>query len=132
MEPSQDLALRQKQEVATKEERTVPGRYYAPVSDIYETDIGLMIVMEVPGVTKERVTIDLQGDVLRIEGQIDFSQYKGMEPVYTEYNIGHFVRTFSLPSKIDREKIAAQLEDGVLTLTLPKVLEAQPRRIAIN
>jgi HSP20 family protein len=91
-----------------------------------------MIVMEMPGVTKERVTIDLQGDVLRIEGQIDFSQYKGMEPVYTEYNIGHFVRTFSLPSKIDREKIAAQLEDGVLTLTLPKVLEAQPRRISIS
>jgi HSP20 family protein len=132
MEPSQDLALRQKQEVATKEERTVPGRYYMPVTDIYETDNGLMIVMEMPGVTKERVTIDLQGDVLRIEGQIDFSQYKDMEPVYTEYNVGHFVRTFSLPSKIDREKIAAQLEDGVLTLTLPKVLEAQPRRISIS
>ena len=132
MESSQDLALRQKQEVATKEERTVPGRYYAPATDIYETDNGLMIVMEMPGVTKERVTIDLQGDVLRIEGQIDFSQYKGMEPVYTEYNIGHFVRTLSLPSKIDREKIAAQLEDGVLTLTLPKVLEAQPRRISIS
>ena len=132
MEPSQDLALRQKQEVAAKEERTVPGRYYAPVTDIYETDTGLMIVMEMPGVTKERVTIDLQGDVLRIEGQIDFSQYKGMEPVYTEYNVGHFVRTFSLPSKIDREKIAAQLEDGVLTLTLPKVQEAQPRRISIS
>jgi HSP20 family protein len=132
MEPSQDLALRQKQEVAAKEERTVPGRYYTPVTDIYETDTGLMIVMEMPGVTKERVTIDLQGEVLRIEGQIDFSQYKGMEPVYTEYNIGHFVRTFSLPSKIDREKIAAQLDDGVLTLTLPKVLEAQPRRISIS
>ena len=86
MEPSQDLALRQKQEVATKEERTTPGRYYTPVTDIYETDHGLMIVREMPGVTKERVTIDLQGDVLRIEGQIDFSQYKGMEPVYTEYN----------------------------------------------
>ena len=66
MEPSQDLALRQKQEVATKEERTVPGRYYAPVTDIYETDNGLMIVMEMPGVTKERLTIDLQGDVLRM------------------------------------------------------------------
>jgi HSP20 family molecular chaperone IbpA len=132
MEPSQDLALRQKQEMATKEERTTPGRYYAPVTDIYETDTGLMIVMEMPGVTKERVTIDLQGDVLRIEGRIDFSQYKGMEPVYTEYNVGHFVRTFGLPSKTDSEKIAAQLEDGVLTLTLPKVLEAQPRRISIS
>ena len=132
MEPSQDLALRQKQEVATKEEKTVPGRYYTPVTDIYETESGLTIVMEMPGVTKESVNVDLQDDVLRIEGQIDFSKYKGMEPLYTEYNVGHYVRTFGLPSKIDREKIAAQLEEGVLTLTLPKVLEAQPRRISIS
>jgi HSP20 family protein len=132
MEPSQDLALRQKQEVATKEEKTVPGRYYTPVTDIYETESGLTIVMEMPGITKESVNVDLQDDVLRIEGQIDFSKYKGMEPLYTEYNVGHYVRTFGLPSKIDREKIAAQLEDGVLTLTLPKVLEAQPRRISIS
>jgi HSP20 family protein len=132
MEPSQDLALRQKQEVATKEEKTVPGRYYTPVTDIYETESGLTIVMEMPGITKESVNVDLQDDVLRIEGQIDFSKYKGMEPVYAEYNVGHYVRTFGLPSKIDREKIAAQLEDGVLTLTLPKVLEAQPRRISIS
>jgi HSP20 family protein len=132
MEPSQDLALRQKQEVATKEERTVPGRYYTPVTDIYETESGLTIVMEMPGVTKESVNVDLQDEVLRIEGQIDFSKYKGMEPLYTEYNVGHYVRTFGLPSKIDREKIAALLEDGVLTLTLPKVLEAQPRRISIS
>ena len=132
MEPSQDLALRQKQEVATKEERTVPGRHYTPVTDIYETDSGLTIVMEMPGVAKENVNVDLQNDVLRIEGQIDFSKYKGMEPVYTEYDVGHYVRTFSLPSKIDREKIAAQLDDGVLTLTLPKVQEAQPRRISIS
>ena len=132
MEPSQDLALRQKQEVATKEEKTVPGRYYTPVTDICETESGLTIVMEMPGVTKESVNVDLQDDVLRIEGQIDFSKYKGMEPLYTEYNVGHYVRTFGLPSKIDREKIAAQLEDGVLTLTLPKVLEAQPRRISVS
>jgi HSP20 family protein len=132
MEASQDLALRQKQEVASKEERTVPGRYYTPATDIYETDSELTIVMEMAGVAKENVSVDLQNDVLRIEGQIDFSKYKGMEPVYTEYNVGHYVRTFSLPSKIDREKIAAHLDDGVLTLTLPKVQEAQPRRIAIG
>jgi HSP20 family molecular chaperone IbpA len=132
MEASQDLALRQKQEVAAKEERTVPGRYYTPVTDIYETDDALTIMMEMAGVARENVNVDLRNDVLRVEGQIDFSKYKGMEPVYTEYNIGHYVRTFSLPSKIDREKIAAQLADGVLTLTLPKVQEAQPRRISIG
>ena len=132
METSQDLALRQKQEVATKEEQTTPGRYYTPITDIYETDSALTIVMEMAGVAKENVNVDLQNDVLRIEGKIDFSKYKGMEPVYTEYNVGHYVRTFSLPNKINRENIAAQLEDGVLILTLPKVQEAQPRRISIS
>ena len=132
MEAPQDLALRQKQEVAAREERTAPGRHYTPLTDIYETDNALTIVMEMPGVGKESVNVDLQEDVLRIEGQIDFSKYKGMEPVYTEYNVGHYVRKFSLPSKIDREKISAQLDDGVLTLTLPKVQEVQPRRISIS
>jgi HSP20 family protein len=55
-----------------------------------------------------------------------------MEPVYTEYNIGHYTRSFSLSSRIDQQAINADVSDGVLTLTLPKVKEAVPRRIAIN
>ena len=67
-----------------------------------------------------------------MEGQIDFSKYQGMEPVYTEYNVGHYARGFTLSGKIDRDAISAQLDDGVLTLTLPKVKEAVPRRIAVG
>jgi HSP20 family protein len=55
-----------------------------------------------------------------------------MEPVYTEYNIGHYARAFTLSGKIDRDGISAQLDDGVLTLTLPKAKESKPRRIAVN
>jgi HSP20 family protein len=67
-----------------------------------------------------------------VEAKIDFSKYEGMEPVYTEYNVGHYARSFTLSNKVDQQQISAQLEDGVLTLTLPKVKEAQPRRIAIG
>ena len=132
MSGSQELAVREKQELAKKEEKTIPGRYFVPAADIFETDEALTVIMEMPGVRKDNVTIDVEEDVLRIEGQIDFTGYQELEPVYTEYNVGHYARGFTLSGKIDRESISARLEDGVLTLTLPKAKEAQPRRIAVN
>jgi HSP20 family protein len=132
MADPQELAVRDKQELVTKEEKTVPARYYVPSTDIYETEDALTVIMEMPGVEKKDITVGLENDRLRVEGQIDFSKYEGLEPVYTEFNVGHYARAFMLSSKIDQEKISAQVEDGVLTLTLPKVKEAQPRRITIS
>lgn len=132
MTPSQELAVREKRELVSKDEKTVPGRFYVPYADIYETDEALTVLMEMPGVEREGVSVALENDVLRVEGKIDFSKYEGMEPVYTEFNVGHYTRSFALSGKIDRERIGAQLEDGVLVLTLPKAREARPRRIAIQ
>ena len=132
MATAQELAVRDKKELVSKDEKTAPGRYYIPYADIYETDDALCVVMEMPGVEKEDINVALENDVLRVDGQIDFSKYEGMEPVYTEYNVGHYTRSFTLSNKIDQEQISAQLEDGVLTLTLPKAKEAQPRRISIG
>ena len=132
MANNQELSVREKKELVSKDEKTVPGRFYVPYSDIYETDGGLTMVMEMPGVEKKDVNISLENDVLRVEGQIDFSKYKDMEPVYTEYNVGHYARSFTLSNKVDQDKISANLEDGVLTLTLPKAKHAQPRKIAIT
>ena len=132
MAEKQEMVVRNKKELVSKDEKTVPGRYYAPYADIYETDEALSVVMEMPGVEKSRLNVGLENDVLRIDGRIDFAKYEDMEPVYAEYNVGHYGRTFTLSSKIDQEKISAQLEDGVLTLTLPKAKQAQPRRISIG
>jgi HSP20 family protein len=126
-----EMAVREKKELVAKEEKTVPGRYFIPYTDIYETDEALGVVMEMPGVEKKDLDVALENDILRVEGRIDFSKYKAMEPVYTEYNIGHYARSFTLSGTIDQEKISANLEDGVLTLTLPKAKHAQPRKIAI-
>ena len=132
MSGAQELAARDKKELITKEEKTTPGRYYVPYADIYETDEALLVVMEMPGVEKKELNVALENEVLRVDGRIDFSKYEGMEPVYTEYNVGHYTRSFTLSSRIDQEHISAQLDDGVLTLTLPKAKEVQPRRIAIG
>jgi HSP20 family protein len=132
MAEKQELTVREKKELVAKEEKTVPGRYYAPYADIYETDEALTVVMEMPGVEKSRLNVALENDVLKVDGQIDFTKYKDMEPVYAEYNVGHYARSFTLSNKIDQEKISAQLEDGVLTLTLPKAKQARPRRISIG
>jgi len=132
MSGSQELAVREKQEVAQAEEKTTPGRYYVPAADIFETDEALTLMLEMPGVSKNNIDVQIENDVLRVEGKIDYSAYKDVEPVYTEYNIGHFARGFTLSSKIDRGAISAQLDDGVLTLTLPKSRDVLPRRIAVS
>jgi HSP20 family molecular chaperone IbpA len=128
----QELAVREKREAATREERTVPGRFYVPPADVWETEDALAVAMEVPGVARDAVAIELKDDVLRVEARVDPARYGGMEPVYTEYGVGHWARAFALPDKVDRERIEARLEDGVLTLTLPKAAEARPRRIAVG
>ena len=132
MSGSQELAVREKQEVAQQEEKTIPGRYYVPAADIFETDEALTLMLEMPGVSKDNVDIQIENDVLRVDGKIDYAAYKDVEPVYTEYNVGHYARSFSLSNKIDQGAITARVEDGVLTLTLPKVKEALPRRIQVN
>jgi HSP20 family molecular chaperone IbpA len=132
MAQSQALEVQEKKEVVSKNEQTAPIRYYVPTTDIFETEDALTVVMDLPGVSKQNVDVNVENDVLRIEARIDPSKYEGMEPLYTEYNVGHFARSFTLSSKIDQQQISAQLEDGVLTLTLKKAKEAMPRRISIG
>ena len=132
MAQSQALQSQEKKELVSKEETTVPVRYFVPTTDIFETEDALTVVMEVPGVNKEAVDISVENDVLKIEAKIDSSKYDGMEPLYTEYNVGHFARSFTLSNKIDRQQIGAKLEDGILTLTLKKAKEATPRKISIG
>ena len=132
MTQSRALQPQEKKELVSKEETTVPVRYFVPTTDIFETEDALTVVMEVPGVGRDAIDITTENDVLKIEAKIDPAKYDGMEPLYTEYNVGHFARSFTLSNKIDRQQISAKLEDGVLTLTLKKAQEAIPRKIAIG
>ena len=132
MAQSQALQPQEKKELTSKDETTVPVRYFVPTTDIFETEDALTVVMEVPGVDREAIDIHIENDVLKIEAKIDPAKYEGMEPLYTEYNVGHFARSFALSNKIDQQQISAKLEDGVLTLTLKKAQEAMPRKISVG
>jgi HSP20 family molecular chaperone IbpA len=124
--------VQQKKELSSKEENTVPARYFVPNTDIYETEQALTLMMEMPGVEKKDVAVTLENGVLHVEGRIDFKKYEDLEPVYSEYNVGHYARRFTLSDQIDQDGISAELADGVLKLTLNKSQSALPRRINIK
>jgi len=132
MAAQQNLQVRQKQEVEKPQESTRPTRAFLPTTDIFETDEALTLLLEMPGVDRENIEISVENGVLTVEGKINFSKYEGLQPVYSEYNIGPFRRTFRLSSRIDQDKIRAEMQGGVITLVLPKAEEAKPRRIDVK
>ena len=132
MASQQELPVQQKREVEKKQESTIPSRAFMPIADIFETDKALTVILEMPGVDKENVDVSVENDILTIEGRIDYSKYERLQPVYTEYNIGHYVRTFQISSKIQQGEISAELKDGVMTLVLPKAERAKPRKIKVS
>lgn len=127
-----ELQVQQKREAETKEEKTVPARIFLPMTDIYETQDALVVVLEMPGVEKSNVSINVEDGALKVEGRLELGKYQGLVPLYTEYNIGHYSRSFQLSSKIDQSKIAAEMKDGVILLKLPKIEEAKPRTITVS
>ena len=132
MAAKQELEVQQKREIEGQQETTMPARFFAPNTDIFETKDALKVVMEMPGVSKKSIDVTVEKGVLTVEGRIDFSNYDKLDPVYSEYNVGHFRRNFSLSNKIDQSKISADLRDGVLELSLPKAEEAKPRTVKVN
>lgn len=128
MSDNQELQVREKKEL--KEEATREGPHFTPDVDIFETEKALMLVADVPGAVADGIELDLRDNVLRLTSPVRLVESR-WKPVYAEYQIGHYTREFRLGQMIDREKIAAQVKDGVLTLTLPKVEKAQPRKIQI-
>lgn len=130
---AQELTPKDKQEVQ-EPAKTRPGRYYVPEVDIFEDDQVLRLWADMPGVAQEKVSVALDDNVLTLEGEVSLEDYNGLVPVYTEYNVGHFSRRFTLPeaADIDRDKITATMSNGVLELRLPKAERAKPRRISVT
>jgi HSP20 family protein len=129
---SQEVTPREKRELDQAQERTEAGRFFSPYSDIHETDRAVIVSMEVPGVDKAAIDIQLEKGVLTVKGKVDATKYESLRPIYSEYNVGNFARTFSVSPKIDASGISATVTDGVLRIELPKAKEALARRIAVS
>ena len=132
MADKQELQVQEKREVEKAQEQTRPMRAFLPTADIFETEDALTVILEMPGVDRNNIDVNVENGVLMIEGKIDFGKYEGLQPVYSEYNIGPFRRSFRISSQIDQDKIKAEMRDGVITLTLPKAEQAKPRRIEVR
>lgn len=132
MAGQQELQVQQKREVEKGQEATRPTRAFMPNADIFETEDALTVVLEMPGVDRDNINISVENGVLTVEGTINFGKYEGLQPVYSEYNVGPFRRSFRISNRIDQDNINAELSDGVITLVLPKVEEAKPRRIEVR
>jgi len=103
-----------------------------PPVDIYEDETGFTLTADLPGVSKERLGVKVNGDNLLIEGDVSVPAPQDMELVYAEILASSYRRSFTLSRELDASKIEANLKDGVLKLRIPKAEEARPRKIEIK
>lgn len=123
-------ALTQQQERRPETEAR-PKRFATPPVNIFEERDGYVLEAEMPGVTRDSVEITLEGNELTIIGHRQDTAATG-EPIYRECRLADYRRTFELDPAIDTQKITARVEQGVLTLHLPKHEKVKPRKISIS
>jgi HSP20 family protein len=114
-------------------EETLPLTTWVPSCDIYETDKEIVVKAELPGLKKEDVFVSLENNVLMIRGERKFEEDVKRENYHrVERTYGEFLRSFTLPTFIDANKILAEFKDGLLMVTLPKREEAKPKQIEVK
>lgn len=104
--------------------------YMTPAVDIFETEDGLTVVADVPGVTKKDLDINVEDKILTIRGMV--SRPKRSDMIVEEFGLMNYFRQFRLSDEVDQSKIHASLDQGVLTLRLPKAERAKPKRIEVK
>lgn len=112
-------------------ETTTGGRIYQPLADIVESEEGYTLMLEMPGVAAQDVDVTLDKRVLTVRGKVHATEPEKLELAYGEYGEGDFERAFTLSDDFDPDHIGAKVVNGLLTLTLPRAAEAQPKKIAV-
>ena len=125
--------MSEKEEITKREgRRQEAGLAMLPPVDIVEDETGIMLVADLPGVSKDKLTARVDGQTLVIEGEIALATPDGMEAMYAEVQAARYRRSFTLSRELDTAKVDAALKDGVLKLRMSKTEQAQPRRIEVK
>jgi len=103
-----------------------------PAVDIYEDATGITLKADLPGVSHDRLNVQIEGNNLSIEGQAAIEMPEGMEALYADVKATRFRRSFTLSNELEADKISAEMNNGELTLRLPRRAELQPRKIEIR
>jgi len=123
---------KQEETPADEMERTRSRRSFVPRADIYETENEIIVLTDIPGANEETVDITLEKNVLSITAYVDAAIPSGFDIAYAEYEEGDYQRSFRLSDEIDRDKIEAVVNEGVLRLRLPKSQGAKTKKIAVK
>jgi HSP20 family protein len=133
MAENKEMAVAEKREVDTSIHQELrSGNWFVPAADIYEMAEKVVLVIDMPGVCFDCAHVNIVDDELVVTGHVTHGEDEDDYVLYREYDVGHYHRHFGLPEMIDRNKIGAVMADGVLTVTLPKAKEVNPRRIPIK
>lgn len=103
-----------------------------PKTDIYESKEAFLVLVDLPGVDEEAISVTVERDVLTIDARPDIKQLDDYKLVYSEYALSNYRRSFNISDQINRDGIVADLKDGVLILTLPKQTASQAKKIAVR
>lgn len=121
-----------KQSQGNMSNANVASRETTPAADIYETKEGVVLYLDLPGVNKESLDIDVDSDVLSITGSVNLAIPDNLNPTYMDVNAGVYRRQFTLSAELDSSKIEANLKDGVLMLEIPRSEKHKPRKIEVK
>src|SRR5205814_1693599 len=121
----------QREEQVARENGAPEDRYLSPTVNIFETQDRFILEAEMPGVNKDSLEITLEGNALTLVGRRSEERFPNSELLYRESRPANFRRVFELNPTIDTGKIHANMEQGVLTLTLPKQEKVKPRKITV-
>ncbi len=124
--------VRQDTRVAKQAETSRNEAALLPPVDVFEDAAGITLYADLPGVSKDKLALHVDADVLTIEGEVSLDAPEGMEATHTEVSMPRYRRVFTLSKELNMDKVSAEFNHGVLKLRIPKAEHAQPRRIEIK